>query len=89
MKTKDNLLNTFIEVDESSIADGNKIQGKMQINGINYNAICDCDQITPTNSKEINNIDYHTSGATVPTKRRLIIRSLYYFRTLWHKFSKS
>ena len=45
-----NIINSFIEVDQSQVRDGNKIQGKMQINGIDYNAICDCNPITPTNS---------------------------------------
>jgi hypothetical protein len=35
-------MNSFIEVDQSNIGSDNKIQGKMNINGVDYNAICDC-----------------------------------------------
>lgn len=50
------LLNSFIEVDEKSLGD-NKIEGKMQINGASYNAICDCNPVSPTKTpSEIQNI---------------------------------
>lgn len=41
------LFNSFIEVDEKSIRNGNQIQGRMNINGENYNAICDCSPVSP------------------------------------------
>jgi hypothetical protein len=47
MQSSCQLLNSFIEVDEKSLGD-NKIEGKMQINGVNYNAICDCNPVSPS-----------------------------------------
>ena len=41
------MINSFIEVDKDSIANDNKLQGKMTINGQTYTAICDCDPVTP------------------------------------------
>ena len=42
---------SFIEVDNTTV-DKNKIQGKMQINGEDYNTICDCNPVTPVNTKD-------------------------------------
>ena len=44
-------MNSFIEVDQSNIGSDNKIQGKMNINGIDYNAICDCGTETQKEDK--------------------------------------
>jgi hypothetical protein len=40
------VFNSFFEVDEKSLGINNKIEGKMNINGEMYDAICDCDPIT-------------------------------------------
>lgn len=45
------ILNSFIEVDEKSLQD-NKVEGKMQINGETYNAICDCNPVSPAKPGE-------------------------------------
>ena len=45
-KSWSQLINSFIEVDEKTLGD-NKIEGKMQINGASYNAICDCNPVSP------------------------------------------
>lgn len=42
---------SFIEVDNATL-DNNKIQGKMNINGEDYNTICDCSPVTPVNTKD-------------------------------------
>lgn len=41
------MVNSFIEVDKSIFNTDNKVQGKMNINGETYTAICDCDPVTP------------------------------------------
>ncbi len=48
----ENLFNSLIEVDSNSLDDNNKIKGKMNINGINYNAICDCNPSTQTQTTQ-------------------------------------
>ena len=53
IKSTSEMQSSFIELDESSIVNG-QVQGKMQINGINYNAVCDCNPVTPE-KVEINN----------------------------------
>jgi hypothetical protein len=51
-----NTFSSFIEVDDSTHVDGdNKIQGKMQINGETYNAICDCNPVQPEKGSDLTN----------------------------------
>jgi hypothetical protein len=51
------MINSFIEVDSDSVGNDKKIQGKMNINGVNYNAICDCNPVKPTSDSDGNTID--------------------------------
>jgi hypothetical protein len=43
--SEDNL-SSFVELDQT-VNNDNQISGKMSINGITYNAICDCNPVTP------------------------------------------
>lgn len=62
-------INSFIEVNESSNNDGdNQIQGKMQINGVSYNAICDCNPVTPEKGNDVLNT---TGPKCDPSKLRI------------------
>ena len=63
-----NIVNSFIEVDQSQVGDGNKINGKMQINGINYNAVCDCNPITPT---KVTNLGVEGGPKCDPSKLKI------------------
>jgi hypothetical protein len=42
----EDIQSSFVELDQS-VNNDNQISGKMNINGITYNAICDCNPITP------------------------------------------
>jgi hypothetical protein len=48
----ENLINSLIEVDPSSVDNANQIQGKMEINGVTYNAMCDCNPVTPDDKSD-------------------------------------
>lgn len=43
------LINSMLEVEQNSIQSGKPIEGKMNINGVTYNAICECDPVDPGN----------------------------------------
>jgi hypothetical protein len=43
---EDNIQSSFVELDQS-VNNDNQVSGKMTINGITYNAICDCNPVTP------------------------------------------
>lgn len=54
---KNESISTMLEVDHMTPGEENKIQGKMQINGVNYNAICDCSPVTPENTNDLNSLN--------------------------------
>ena len=64
-------INSFIEVDETINPNdsNNKIQGKMQIDGENYNAVCDCNPVTVSNNQ---GLDSNENGPKCdPSKLRI------------------
>lgn len=51
------LMTSFIELDSSTIInplDNSSVQGKMEINGELYNAVCDCNPVHPFSNDRIN-----------------------------------
>ena len=66
---------SFMEVDSTSLSEtsqiSNQIQGKMLINGENYNAICDCNPVSPMANEDPLN-DQQSSGPKCdPSKLRI------------------
>lgn len=66
---------SFIEVDSTSISgtspNPNQIQGKMQINGENYNAICDCNPVSPLEDENPLNNQQSSGPKCDPSKLRI------------------
>lgn len=66
---------SFIEVDSTSLSETsqiqNQIQGKMQINGENYNAICDCNPISPLEDENPLNNQQNSGPKCDPSKLRI------------------
>jgi hypothetical protein len=83
-KCNSNLANSFIEIDESTSSfDLGKVQGKMEINGTTYNAICECNPeptvVTPIEmiphcdpSKLMTHMERQGIGASYDDIRNLI-----------------
>lgn len=70
-----NTFTSFIEADSTSISgislNPNQIQGKMNINGENYNAICDCKPISPLDNEDPLNNQQTTGPKCDPSKLRI------------------
>jgi hypothetical protein len=70
-----NTFSSFIELDSTSIIgtsqNSNQIQGKMQINGENYNAICDCNSVSPLENEDPLNNQQSTGPKCDPSKLRI------------------
>ena len=70
--TKSNTITSIVEVDKTSLLlDNNKIQGKMDINGESYNAICDCNPVSPIDVKSSLNNPNSPGPTCDPSKLRI------------------
>jgi len=70
-----NTFTSFIEVDNTNLLNEginpNQIQGKMQINGENYNAICDCNPVSPMEDENPLNSQNSSGPKCDPSKLRI------------------